>query len=54
MNMNRREFLHLMTLAGAAGILPNSAFASKKAPADFLRGWTARLSRGPHPVTKRF
>ncbi|MDM8546448.1 thiosulfohydrolase SoxB [Candidatus Venteria ishoeyi] len=32
--MNRREFLRLMGMAGAAGMLPASAFAARKAPAD--------------------
>jgi sulfur-oxidizing protein SoxB len=34
MNINRREFIHLMGLAGAAGLVPKSVFASKKAPSD--------------------
>jgi sulfur-oxidizing protein SoxB len=33
-NINRREFIHLMGLAGAAGLVPKSVFASKKAPSD--------------------
>lgn len=34
MSLSRREFLHLLTLAGAAGLLPGSAFANRKAPSD--------------------
>jgi sulfur-oxidizing protein SoxB len=34
LNINRREFIHLMGLAGAAGLVPKSVFASKKAPSD--------------------
>ena len=32
--MNRREFLRLLGMAGAAGMLPGSVFAARKAPAD--------------------
>ncbi len=32
--MNRREFLRMMGMAGAAGMLPTSVFASRKAPSD--------------------
>jgi len=32
--MNRREFLRLMGLAGAAGMMPSSAFAAQKAPSN--------------------
>ncbi|MCZ6471525.1 MAG: thiosulfohydrolase SoxB [Gammaproteobacteria bacterium] len=34
MSISRREFIHLMGLAGAAGLVPRSVFASKKAPSD--------------------
>ena len=34
MNINRREFIHLMGIAGAAGLVPKSVFASKKTPSD--------------------
>jgi S-sulfosulfanyl-L-cysteine sulfohydrolase len=34
MNISRREFMHLMGLAGAAGLVPKSIFASQKAPSD--------------------
>jgi len=33
-SISRREFIHLMGLAGAAGLVPKSVFASKKAPSD--------------------
>jgi sulfur-oxidizing protein SoxB len=32
--MNRREFIRLMGMAGAAGMLPASVFATRKVPAD--------------------
>ena len=35
MNLNRREFVRLMGLAGAAGLLPKSVFAARKAPSDY-------------------
>ncbi len=35
MSISRREFIHLMGLASAAGITTNSAFAAKKKPADY-------------------
>ncbi|MES9895301.1 MAG: thiosulfohydrolase SoxB [Candidatus Thiodiazotropha endolucinida] len=34
MSISRREFLRLMGLAGAAGMMPSSVFAAKKLPAD--------------------
>jgi len=34
MNISRREFIRLMGLAGAAGLMPRSSFAGKKAPSD--------------------
>ena len=34
MTISRREFLRLMGLAGAAGMMPSSVFAAKKLPAD--------------------
>ncbi len=34
MSISRREFIHLMGLAGAAGLVPKSVFASTKAPSD--------------------
>ncbi len=34
MNLSRREFLRLMGLAGAAGLLPASAFAAARRPSD--------------------
>ena len=34
MSISRREFLHLMGLAGAAGALPGSAFAMSRRPTD--------------------
>ena len=34
MSLSRREFLHVLTLAGAAGLLPGSVFANRKAPSD--------------------
>jgi sulfur-oxidizing protein SoxB len=34
MTISRREFLRLMGLAGAAGLMPSSLFAAKKLPAD--------------------
>ncbi len=34
MTLSRREFLHLMGLAGAAGLLPGSVFAAARRPAD--------------------
>jgi len=34
MKISRREFIRLMGLAGAAGVLPGSAFASMKRPSD--------------------
>ncbi|MBK5968824.1 MULTISPECIES: thiosulfohydrolase SoxB [Thiorhodovibrio] len=34
MTISRREFIHLMSLAGAAGLLPSSAFAQTKQPSD--------------------
>ncbi|NCA71268.1 MAG: thiosulfohydrolase SoxB [Sphingobacteriia bacterium] len=34
MSLSRREFIRLMGLAGAAGMLPQSAFAAKRLPAD--------------------
>jgi sulfur-oxidizing protein SoxB len=34
MNLSRREFVRLMGLASAAGLVPGSVFASKKAPSD--------------------
>ncbi|MES9823596.1 MAG: thiosulfohydrolase SoxB [Candidatus Thiodiazotropha endolucinida] len=34
MSISRREFLRLMGLAGAAGIMPSSVFAAQKLPAD--------------------
>ncbi|MGI9302267.1 MAG: thiosulfohydrolase SoxB [Gammaproteobacteria bacterium] len=34
MKLCRREFVRLMAIAGAAGMLPKSAFAAKKTPAD--------------------
>ncbi len=46
MSMNRRQFMQLMGMAGAAGLFPGSVFASRKAPADFydvpMKG-TARI-----------
>ncbi|MCZ6488574.1 MAG: thiosulfohydrolase SoxB [Gammaproteobacteria bacterium] len=35
MSISRREFVRLMGLAGAAGLLPRSAFSQRKAPSDF-------------------
>ena len=35
MSISRREFIHLMGLAGAAGLVPRSAFSHRKAPSDF-------------------
>ncbi|MEW8023119.1 MAG: thiosulfohydrolase SoxB [Candidatus Thiodiazotropha sp.] len=34
MSISRREFLRLMGLAGAAGMMPSSVFAAQKLPAD--------------------
>lgn len=34
MSISRREFLHLMGLAGAAGALPGSVFAMSRRPSD--------------------
>jgi sulfur-oxidizing protein SoxB len=34
MSLSRREFMRVMALAGAAGLLPKSVFAARKAPAD--------------------
>ena len=34
MSLSRREFLRLMGLAGAAGLLPSSAFAAARKPSD--------------------
>jgi len=34
MSMNRREFLRLLGMAGAAGLVPGSIFAAKKAPGE--------------------
>ncbi|WP_246345125.1 hypothetical protein [endosymbiont of Lamellibrachia barhami] len=34
MSISRREFLHLMGLAGAAGMMPGSIFAATRQPAD--------------------
>ena len=34
MSISRREFIHLMGLAGAAGLVPKSVFAATKAPSD--------------------
>ncbi len=34
MSISRREFLHIMGIAGAAGMLPGSVFAARKAPSD--------------------
>ncbi len=34
MSLNRREFLRILGLASAAGMLPQSAFAARKAPSD--------------------
>ncbi|MDZ7752815.1 MAG: thiosulfohydrolase SoxB [Gammaproteobacteria bacterium] len=34
MNLSRREFVRLMGLAGAAGLVPGSVFAARKAPSD--------------------
>ncbi|MFM1892797.1 MAG: hypothetical protein RLZ44_1874, partial [Pseudomonadota bacterium] len=34
MSISRREFLQLMGLAGAAGMLPGSIFAARRQPAD--------------------
>lgn len=34
MTISRREFIKLMGLAGAAGMLPSSTFAAKRAPSD--------------------
>lgn len=34
MNISRREFVRLLTLAGAAGLLPRSVFAEARQPAD--------------------
>ncbi|MEW8028052.1 MAG: thiosulfohydrolase SoxB [Candidatus Thiodiazotropha sp.] len=34
MSISRREFLRLMGLAGAAGLMPSSVFAAKKLPAN--------------------
>jgi sulfur-oxidizing protein SoxB len=35
MSISRREFLRLMGLAGAAGMLPSSVFAASRQPSDF-------------------
>lgn len=35
MSINRRQFIQLMAIAGAAGMLPKSAFAAKKQSTDF-------------------
>ena len=34
MPLNRREFMRIMGLAGAAGMLPQSVFAARKSPSD--------------------
>ncbi len=34
MSLSRREFLHLMGLAGAAGLVPTSVFAARRMPSD--------------------
>ncbi|MCU7864836.1 MAG: thiosulfohydrolase SoxB, partial [Candidatus Thiodiazotropha sp. (ex Lucinoma borealis)] len=34
MSISRREFLRLMGLAGAAGMMPSSVFAAAKQPSD--------------------
>ncbi len=34
MSISRREFLHLMGMAGAAGLLPGSLRAANQRPAD--------------------
>jgi sulfur-oxidizing protein SoxB len=34
MSLSRREFMRLMGIAGAAGMLPSSVFAAKRMPAD--------------------
>lgn len=34
MTISRREFLRIMGLAGAAGLLPKSAFATRRSPSD--------------------
>ena len=34
MSLSRREFIRLLGMAGAAGMLPASAFAARKQPAD--------------------
>jgi len=35
MSINRRQFIQLMAIAGAAGLLPKSSFATQKQSADF-------------------
>ena len=35
MSLSRREFVHLIGLAGAAGLFPTSAFSAKKQPNNF-------------------